>query len=224
MSEFASQKFFWAVLAYVFLVLLVDTLAAQDVELLIDWDVFSWRFDSRGPWAAFDLYKFLLWLLLPLTICLPRMDWAWLSWRGMQQVDWLLMLGVAVAGALAMALIPFIPGLQQQYPSLSLLPQDVRIEQFQMHLIWTFSWLLGWEFLHRYCLLKVAVARFPVWGWCLVPLSEGLYHLQKPPLEALGMVMLSVFLTKWTLKRGTLLPALLAHFLIELELMAYQLL
>lgn len=206
----------WAVPAYVALVLGIDTLATQEVEWLIDWTSLQWMAGS------FDLYKWLAWGLLPFLICWPRMRWSWLNPGALNRQDMAFLFVILLGGMAAMALIPHVPALQQNYPAWQLLPADLRWQQFQGQLMWTLSWLLGWEFLHRYCLLRAALRISPAWGWWLVPLSEGLYHLQKPLLEAAGMVLLSILLTQWTLRRGNLMPALLAHCLIELELMAYQ--
>ncbi len=232
---------------YVVAVLTADTLAAQRVEWLIDWrdlhwslsdlhrwlwsvtegwgvelGQLSWLQDRR--WQSFDVFKFAFWLLLPLLFCLPRMEWAWLGLRRMRGSDWLGLMMIAAAGGGAMAIIPMVPELRQTYPGLGYLPGAARWEYFQLQLFWILSWLIGWEFLHRYVLLRAVSRISPAWGWLLVPLCEGAYHLQKPLLEAGGMVLLSLLLTHWTLRRRTLMPALLAHLLIELELLAYQLL
>ncbi len=244
-----SEQVICAVLAvvYVALVLLVDTLAMQRVEYLLDWKDVLWyphdlhqlAWHALKPWGvslgslswlqyppilSFDLTKFGFWFLIPLLICLPRMEWAWLGFRRMKGRDWLVLAMVLSAGACAMTVIPQVPELRQTYPSLTHLPAAARWDYFQTQLFWILSWLIGWEFLHRYVLLRAGLALSPKWGWWLVPLAEGLYHLQKPLLEAAGMVALSVVLTQWAWRRRTLMPALLAHLLIEFELLAYQLL
>ena len=56
-----------------------------------------------------------------------------------------------------------------------------------------------------------------------MPVSEGVYHLQKTLLEALGMVALSVVLTYWARKRANVLLPFLVHLAIELELLAFLL-
>jgi membrane protease YdiL (CAAX protease family) len=86
---------------------------------------------------------------------------------------------------------------------------------------WNASWLIGWEFMHRYMLLGAAQKAAPHWGWLLVPLSETLYHLQKPPIEMLGMLALSVVLTLWCMKRGNWLLGFLVHLIIEVELLIF---
>lgn len=234
-------------LLYVATVLIADTLAAERIVWIIEWrdlhwqpgDLHRWLWSITKDWGvslnalswlhyrqwqSFDLFKFTFWLVLPFLFCLPRMEWGWLSPLRMQARDWLGLLFIAAAGAGAMKLIPMVPELRQLYPALSHLPGEARWEYFQAQLMWTLSWLIGWEFLHRYLLLRAGNAISSGWGWLLVPLVEGLYHLQKPLLEAVGMVTLSVVLTQWTLRRRTLIPALLAHFVIELQLLGYQLL
>lgn len=231
---------------YVASVLLVDTLAAQDVEYLMVWQELHWQLQDmhRALWPqlkawgvslsslswmlvpagqSFDLFKFCFWLLLPLLCCLPWLDGGWLGAGRMEARDWLGLLVIAALGAVVMQLIPWVPELRQQYPGLSFLPAGVKQEYLIAQLLWLASWLLGWEFLHRYLLLRAGLSLSARWGWLLVPVVEGLYHLQKPMLEMLGMVALSVVLTQWTVRRRTLLPALLAHLLIELELLLYQL-
>ncbi|MCL4694164.1 MAG: CPBP family intramembrane metalloprotease, partial [Candidatus Hydrogenedentes bacterium] len=88
-------------------------------------------------------------------------------------------------------------------------------------MLWTFSWLIGWEFLHRYFLLRPFAARWPRFGWLIVPFSEGVYHLQKAPIEAAGMVVFSLVLTAWALRRRNALLPFLAHLLVEIELVLF---
>jgi membrane protease YdiL (CAAX protease family) len=65
---------------------------------------------------------------------------------------------------------------------------------------------------------------WPRYGWLLVPLAEGVYHLQKPWPEMLGMVAFSLIATQWTLRRDNMLLPLLVHLAIEIELVAFMLL
>ena len=101
-------------------------------------------------------------------------------------------------------------------------------------MVWNLSWLPGWEFLHRYFLLKAVQRealdrgrflpgwRWAQWAWLLVPVSETLYHLQKPGLEAVGMFAFSVVLTFWCLKRRNWLFGFLLHLTIEVELLVFM--
>ena len=231
-------------IVYVAIVLVVDTLASQDVVWIIDWHQFDWKPTHVYSWLAqylppdfmrvfgwlrhgdiqrFEVFKFIFWLLLPLLVCLPWMDWDWLGWRSWRAIDWVMVLGLALAGMLAMLLIPEVPELRRRYPGMSMLPLDYKLEYLASKTFWILSWLVGWEFLHRYVLLRAGNRLWPGWGWMIVPLSEGLYHLQKPLLEAAGMVVLSVILTQWALRRHSLLLPLLVHLIIEIELLLFLL-
>ena len=232
------------VIAYVALVLGVDTLASQDVVWIIDWHQFDWKPAHVYNWLVqqlpgipreyiswlrhgeinrFEVFKFIFWLLIPFLFCLPRMDWGWLGWRHWYSVDLAVILVLALAGVVAMLLIPEFQSLRSRYPSMSILPWDMKLDYLSSKLFWVLSWLVGWEFLHRYVLLHAATQISPRWGWWLVPLSEGLYHLQKPLLEAGGMVILSIILTRWAMHRQNLLLPMLVHFIIELELLMFVL-
>ncbi len=221
-----------AAFVYVLLVLGVDALATLGVSLPFDWSVFQWRFAT--PWRmlsmtppdwtlarpvrAFDLYKFTLWFVLPFCICLKRMDWAWFSPRGWKRLDWGLLAVMMVLGGIAVLSIRVFPSLRAAYPGMSYLSPELRRAYAFAHLIWVLAWLPGWEFMHRYFLLRPAHARFPRWGWMLIPLFETLYHLQKPLIEAGGMAVFSIILTTWCVKRRNLLLPFLAHLYIEIML------
>ena len=88
------------------------------------------------------------------------------------------------------------------------------------HLV-LFPWLLGWEFLYRYVLLRRLQTRFPDNGWLLVPFLEGFTHLSKPLPETAAMVAFSLVLTPWVWRRRCVLVSLLAHGLIEVQLMLF---
>lgn len=231
-------------IAYVAVVLTVDTLASQNLRWLIDWQQFDWRPTHVYRWLAgflpgeylqalawlrhgdfqnFDVFKFVFWLLIPLLVCLPVMDWRWLGLRQWRGVDWAMVLGLALAGMLAMLLIPEVPELRRRYPAMSMMPLDFKLDYLAGRMLWILSWLIGWEFLHRYVLLRAGMRLWPGWGWLIVPLTEGLYHLQKPLLEAGGMVVLSLILTQWAMRRGNLLLPMLVHLIIEIELLVFLL-
>ncbi len=233
-----------AACVYVALVLTVDTLASQDVIWLIDWHQFDWKPADVYRWLTgqlpglpreyvswlrhgdlnrFEVFKFIFWFLVPFLFCLPWMDWRWIGWRQWASADVAIVCALALLGMVAMLLIPEFQSLRSRYPSMSILPLDMKLDYLGSKLVWILSWLIGWEFLHRYLLLRASVRLAPNWGWLLVPLSEGLYHLQKPLLEAAGMVALSVILTQWTLRRRNLVLPLLVHLLIELELLLFVL-
>lgn len=226
------------VIGYVATVLLVDTLATASVTWPIRWSLFTWKlgtaFDlpSGSVIARFDLFKFVFWLLIPLAVALPRLDWRYLLATRWTRWDIAFVAVLGGAGMAAMFLIPRVPELQEYYPSLREWPAEVRVQYFFIQLIWVVSWLPGWEFLHRYVLLRTVQPSAPEWrqplahprqwGWLLVPVFETLYHLQKAPLEAAGMFVLSTVLTLWCLKRGNWLIAFVVHLIIEVELLIFM--
>lgn len=94
-------------------------------------------------------------------------------------------------------------------------------------MIFTLSTLTGWEFLHRSFLLMGIVyilgrndrgdtttarqtAVVIVWTF------EVLFHLIKPKMEAVGMLLGSPFLSYVTLKTGSIWPAFLIHLGVEI--------
>jgi len=205
------------VIVYVAAVLAIDTLAVHGKTWPVDWRFFQWRAYSA------DLFKFIAWFVVPFLVCLPRMDWGYLGVKRWRRFDLYVLAGLAAAGALAVAVIPLFPSLRATYPSMAGYAAAAKWSYAGHNLLWILSWLLGWEFLHRYFLLTPLVKHAPRYGWLLIPVSEGLYHLQKPPLEAAGMVLASLAITYWALKRRNALLPFLAHFMIEIELVAFRL-
>lgn len=225
---------FWLVVCYVVFVLGVDALSALQVSWPVDWSMFHWRahtvfelFSLTPPgWArtpfmqSFDLFKFLFWLVIPFCVCFKRMDWSWFTCNKWKRLDVIFLVLLFLAGTVAVLSIAFVPALQNAYPGLGALPWSRRWIQGAAMLVWVVSWLAGWEFLHRYVLLRAAAGHYPRFGWLVVPLFETAYHLQKPGLEALGMAVFSLLLTWWSLKRKNFLLPFLAHLYIELLLIA----
>ena len=227
----------WLVLAYVALVHTIDTCANLGVQRPFDWRLFRWVIGEGGILSAptehgvrlyalpgFDLFKFVAWLVLPLVFSLPRIDKAYFGWRRLRRIDAMLLLGFAVLGVLAVLTIVAVPGLRGYYPSLSGAAALDKWRYAWHTLIYILSWLTGWEFLHRYVLLTRLSQRWPRFGWLLAPLIEGIYHLVKHPLEMAGMIVLSLALTFWTLKRKNIAPAFWVHACIEIELLIFMLL
>lgn len=203
---------------YVAVVLLVDTLAVHAVQAPFDWTFLRWR------WGGFDVFKLVFWLVIPFALCVPRMDWGALGCTRWRRVDLLILLGLAVVGGVAVGCVALFPSLRETYGSMASAPPEAKTHFLLHQLAWVLSWLIGWEFLHRYFLLKPMEEVLPGWGWLIVPVSEGLYHLQKPLLEAGGMVLASLALTWWAMKRRNVTLPFLAHLIIELELIAFLLL
>lgn len=202
---------------YVFLALLIDTLITQG----INWPV-HWR-DLHRIINGFDLYKFIVWFAAPFLLCLPRMDWGWFGVKRLRRGDWLLLGALVLVCLGAILIIPLFPGLSAAYAGIGHAPLKYKKAFLAHQLLWLVSWLPGWEFLHRYFLLRPMMRVLPRYGWLIVPLSEGLYHLQKPPLEMIGMVLFSLVLTWWAIRRRNLLLPFLAHLAIELELTIFLL-
>jgi len=240
-SALSPQQLAGVVIAYVAVVLAVDTLAAGRAAWPFDWTVFRWSPGRVYPAAhglqellglpdvltawirapllyRFDYFKFVWWFLAPLLFCLPKMDWGYLGVTRWKRRDLALLAGLAVAGAAVMLAIPHVETLRRVYPSLSHLDASAKWNVVSTQVIWAFSWLLGWEFLHRYVLLRRVAAAWPRFGWLLVPLSEGAYHLQKPLIEAAGMVLLSMALTQWAVKRRNALLPFIVHLCVEIAL------
>jgi hypothetical protein len=212
----------------VVLVLGVDTLVALRVEWPLSWVSLDWQLSNtfpslRGtPWAAFDLFKFVFWFLIPFAACLPGMNWGYLLRGPWKRWDLGLVLALAVLGMGVMFLIPLVPALKATYLGHGTLTPEQKVRLFLGAMAWNASWLIGWEFLHRYLLLGAARKAWPRLGWLLVPLSETLYHLQKPGLEALGMMAFSIVLTLWCMRRGNWLLGFLVHLIIEVELLIFM--
>ena len=208
----ASRGRFYFVAAYVAAVLAVDTLAAQQVRCVIAWRMFRWQ-GANG----FDWFKFVFWFVVPVALSWRGMDWGCLGWGRWRGRDVALLIALVGLGAAAMLVIPLVPSLRATYSGLGVNHWHAA----SWYLVWTASWLVGWEFLHRYFLLRHVQGVWAGFGWLLVPLSEGLYHLQKSWIEALGMVVFSLCVTPWALRRKNALLPFLAHLIIELELLAF---
>ena len=228
------------VIAYVVLVLGVDMLAAMRVPWPFPWARLQWPLSATFPslrgtaWAGFDLFKFVFWLVIPFMACLWHMDWRYLLFSRWKKWDLILVGGLAALGMGVMFIIPHAPALKAIYPSMGNLSPERKITYVQAVMAWNVSWIFGWEFLHRYCLLRVVQREALIgqwglpawkrnqWYWLAVPLSETLYHLQKPGLEAVGMGAFSVVLTLWCLKRKNWLLACMVHLIIEVELLLFM--
>jgi membrane protease YdiL (CAAX protease family) len=218
-SSRAGLSAAWIAIAYVAIVLIADTMLVHPPSALS-----RLCFMLRVRVGGADLFKFTLWFIIPFIICLVRgMDWGALGVSRWKKVDWAILAGVAGVGVIVMLCIPLFPSVRGIYPSLSHLSAATKMNFFMQQLVWTLSWLIGWEFMHRYYLLRRVQTAWPKWGWLIIPLSEGLYHLQKPPVEAALMVAFSLIATVIVMRRKNILLPLLAHFLIEIELIAFML-
>ena len=176
-----------AVTAYVAVVLLIDALASQYVRTPVDFTKLIWR----TSWG-FDTFKFLVWFVIPFALSLRWMDWGALGFKRWKRVDVAILAGMVALGVAAVLFIQFIPALRDYYPRMANTPAVVKQRYFMQNLAWWASWLIGWEFMHRYFLLRAVDRSWPRWGWLIVPLFEALYHLQKHPLEMVGMFALGL--------------------------------
>lgn len=236
-----SRPLTYLVILYVAVVLGVDTLATIGFREPLDWSMFNWgpremlRFlewtglqDSLGWLCAgnmrsFDWFKFIAWFLVPFLLSLPWMVWRAFSFHRWKERDWWLLFLIGGCGLGAMYIIPMVPALREAYPDLSNIAAQDKNAYVLGQLVWILSWLPGWEFLHRYFLLDRVSLTWPRFGWLLLPLAEGLYHLQKPGLEAAAMVVFSIFLTRWAIKRSNVLLPFLAHLMVEVDVVIFML-
>ncbi len=229
----------WLILGYVVLVLLVDGLAigARGRPFGINWRIFLWRAD--GLLAQFDYFKFLFWLVVPLLWCAVmsfrvrgktgeqvdgdwmRWDWGYFGFSRWKRIDIYLLIASVVIGVGCVLAILFIPALRDYYPSASDFSWGEKMRSLRTQLLWNVSWLPGWEFMHRYFLLRPLTARWPRWGWIAVPVLEAAYHIQKDPLEMAAMFVAGVFFTWWTVRRKNIMLPFILHGSVEVGLMAF---
>lgn len=218
----------WWVCAYVFAVLLVDSLAANGVRwrldlgalgLSLNWSIFTWR--GSGALSQFDYFKLLFWLVIPVALCFWEMDWGYFGFARWKRADVYLLLGMAGIGLVSVLAILFIPQMREWYPSRANWSWNDKVFDLYRQALWNASWLPGWEFLHRYFLLRPLVERWPKWGWVVVPVSEALYHLQKDPIEMVAMFVAGVVFTLWAVARKNLMLPLLVHGAVEVGLAVF---
>lgn len=219
--------------AYTVSVLLIDALATSRIHLPFDWSWFVWRipalwrlFDESPPrWMqskvvnAFDLYKFSFWFLIPLGLTYRSLDLSWFSFRPWKQADWFFLILLFTLGGIAVSATRYIPSLREIYGGFGHLSWDERSRHALSYGIWILSWLPGWEFMHRYVVLRAVSGYAPKTGWLLIPVFETTYHFQKPFLEAVGMGLFSVAMTYWALKRKNIVLPFLSHLFIEFALL-----
>ncbi len=211
----------FAAFAYVIAVLVIDTLSTQRAQFVFDWG------DLRTSFYGAEPYKFIAWFIVPFHLCLPRMDWGYLTFARWKRIDWAILAGVTLVGAGIMLVLPWLPGVGDLYRGWGARALDHRIELAGRQILWTLSWLTGWEFMHRYLLPRAALHAWPVRGPVValiaIPLIEALYHVVqgKPHIESLGMGLLSLAFTAWVLHRRNALLPFLGHLIIELELIAF---
>ena len=207
-----------AVLAYATIVLGADALAASGKTWPFAWGIFRWHMDNGA-----DLSKLIAWFIIPFAFCAPWMDWQYLGVKRWRRGDVYILAGLVAAGMVAVLAIPLFPGLRTAFHGIKDASASVKWQFVSHHAIWTLSWLTGWEFLHRYVLLRHLGRSWPRFGWLLIPVFEGAYHLTwNSWAMPAGMVLFSLVVTFWARsRRNTLLP-FLAHLAIELELIGFR--
>ncbi len=219
-------------LLYVVAAIVIDTLAVRGVDVPIRWSIFhenvelsaleSLTGNEPAPeWAYFDSFKFLAWLVVPILFSLYRFDFGNFGVLRWKRSDIAVLAILIVGGIGAVSLIPFFPSLDRIYSGMGDRPADLRWAYARGNLLWMFSWLVGWEFMMRYFLLRKVVGGFGRHAWLIIPVLEFAYHLQKPFLEALLAGGGGVLLTYWALQRKNVLLPFLAHLSIELALLVF---
>jgi len=225
------------VIGYVVVVLALDAMVTVGDSRTVNWAFFSWHLSGLKTllehlsvpkfligwmsWSVFakvDLFKMLFWLIIPVGLSLWRMDWGYITKHRIQPVDWQFLIGMCVLALGAIVSVKFIPELARLYHGLGDASLSARMQFFFLHLFWVVSWLPGWEFMHRYFLLRRVTVDFPRFGWILVPVAEGAYHLVKPWPEMLAMVAFSVIMTQYTMRRKNIVIPFLAHLAVEVLL------
>jgi hypothetical protein len=219
-------------LLYVAAVLVIDTLAVRGVDVPIRWSMFHSNFEVTAfeslfgitlapEWSQFDMFKFTAWFLVPVAFSLYRFDIGNFGVRRWKRSD-LAILGVLmIFGIGAVSLIPFFPSLDRIYSGLGDRSAELRWAYAVGNLLWMISWLIGWEFMLRYFLMRKVVSGFGKHAWLIIPALEFAYHLQKPFLEALLAGGGGVLLTYWALQRKNVLLPFLAHLSIEVALLVF---
>lgn len=167
--------------------------------------------------ANVDVFKLIFWFIVPVLLCGRRIDLKAFGFSRWRKLDWRLFAIAAVLGFLAVCLVPLIPQLRAYYGSGTGGAFSAKLFVVTAQLLWTLSWLPGWEFMHRYFLLNAVSPRWR-FGWLLVPFLEWAYHLQKVWIEGLGMLLFSILATQYVLRRRNLSLPFAVHLLIEIAL------
>ncbi|NLN93864.1 MAG: CPBP family intramembrane metalloprotease [Candidatus Hydrogenedens sp.] len=218
---------------YVLLILVIDFLASSQLMFPFDWSWFSWsladvlrhipplsdQVSILAPADHFDLFKFVFWFLLPFLFSYQKLDKDWIMPGKFQRKDWYFTAFLFLTGFIVLAALLLTPSLRHYYGQKEWVGASAKFQRAVRFLIWETSWLPGWEFLCRYVFLRALLQIRPRYLWLLLPVVEGLFHLQKPLIEALGMTVFSLFLTGWTVRRKNLFLPFCAHLFVEVLLL-----
>ena len=192
----------------------LDALALYGKVGPINWGVLRWQMGNGA-----DLFKFAAWFVIPFVLCLRGMDWGYFGVSRWRRMDVYFLAGLVTVELAVVMALPWFPSVGSAFPHMGRLPLAAKWEFVLEQTVWNLSWLVGWEFLHRYMLLRAVSACWPRAGWLIIPVFEGAYHLTWPTLwMPAAMVGFSLVATPWALKRRNTLLPFLAHFAVELEL------
>lgn len=202
---------------YVFLyasfALIIDSISTAQLDWIIDWGIFHWKLEN-----GFEVSTFILWFVIPFIFSVKSMDWGYFGISRLKKNDIYFVLCLSVIGIMGVLCIKIFPSLREYYPNIIFPDSSAKIDWALNVIIWNISWLTGWEFLHRYVLLTRFEKAYPNRGWFGVCLIEFIFHFQKAFLEAIGMLIFSIFVTRWAVKRKNVLIPFVLHMLIELFL------
>ena len=99
-------------------------------------------------------------------------------------------------------------------------------QRFERFMVFTVSTVIAWEIFHRGFLLgslrfvlaqKMAIEQrsADVIAMLFLAVFEALFHIKKPMVESIPLMFASLILSWLTIRTGSLWPALIIHFMIE---------
>lgn len=164
---------------------------------------------------GFNLYEFAAWFVIPLLLSLPGLEAGYFTFARWRRADYALLGMVAVAAGVVWAALLWWPSVSAYYGGAR--------APMSWYLWWNASWLVGWEFLHRYVLTRTLLRTGIAGLWLLVPMVEAGHHAlaHKPWPEVAGMLLFSLAATSWTVWRRNAVLPFIAHAAIEATLVAY---
>ena len=170
--------------------------------------------------GSFDFYKFIAWFLIPLSLSYKNNFKEYL--KKPRRSDYFITMAMIVVGVFAILIIPYIESLNSYYHSFTFQSDQQKFNYMKGQVIWTFSWLIGWEYIHRYYIITKTYPILKNKLLWIIPLLEGFYHYNKPPIEFISVFIFSFILTLWTIKRKNILLPFIIHLTIEIILIFSQ--